>query len=95
MNKNIVETPKIDNIVEILQRHKQLKATKYLPTPQWVQSIIIHTNEGKFRKALNEIENSKRVFLSIENEMTLEDKEWYADILKRLLDSILSAKNSS
>ncbi len=69
----------------ILEGHKEL--LPFLPTPDYVQNIIILTNKGKIKDALNKIRHIERI-LEILPSSFEEEKMWLTDIIGHLKSAV-------
>lgn len=86
----------MQKMVYALERRGLMKSKEeHLLTPNRIQDIIVLANEGRTKDALFVIEKASRVFGQIENEVDVETREWYSEIIQQLRQAIHSSKSST
>jgi len=65
----------------------------YLPSPDYIQKIIILTNAGLIEEALSAIERTEHIFNLLSNELDLEESEWFSTIIHQLRLGVTTARN--
>jgi hypothetical protein len=80
-----------DRIEEQLKVRGLIRLSKYLPTPDYVQEIIILTNDGKLKEAARKITSTSKILELVSRDLSTEDREWYESILVQLKKALETA----
>jgi len=88
---NNQKTSHLDTISAALGRRGLYKKyATYLPSPQYVQQIINATNQGQIKEVSRRIMRSEDILTELMDDLSLEDKEWYMEVIKSLKFAVAS-----
>lgn len=82
---------KITYLIKILRKKKLFwKYQRFLPTPDYIQEIIMLTNSGDIKRAHKRTEKLHDMLVELDENVGTEVKAWLIDIISTLKTAINS-----